>query len=39
MIPTAFEYERPVSLDDALVKLSGAGGADKLTAGGHSLVR
>ncbi len=38
MIPTAFEYERATSLDDALAKLAAAGGAGKLVAGGHSLV-
>ncbi len=38
MIPTAFEYQRAVSLDDALAKLAAAGGAGKLIAGGHSLV-
>ena len=38
MIPTAFEYERATSLDDAVAKLAAAGGAGKLLAGGHSLV-
>ena len=38
MIPTAFEYERATSLDDALAKLAAARGAGKLIAGGHSLV-
>ena len=38
MIPTAFEYDRATSLDDALAKLAAAGGAGKLIAGGHSLV-
>ena len=38
MIPTAFEYERATSLDDALAKLAAAGAAGKLIAGGHSLV-
>ena len=38
MIPTAFEYQRAVSLDDALARLAAAGGAGKLIAGGHSLV-
>ena len=38
MIPTAFEYARATSLDDALGKLAAAGGAGKLIAGGHSLV-
>jgi carbon-monoxide dehydrogenase medium subunit len=36
MIPTAFDYHRATSLDDALAKL--AGGNAKLLAGGHSLV-
>jgi carbon-monoxide dehydrogenase medium subunit len=38
VIPTAFEYERAISLDDAVAKLAAAGGAGKLIAGGHSLV-
>ena len=38
MIPSAFEYERATSLDDAVAKLAAAGGAGKLIAGGHSLV-
>ena len=38
MIPTAFEYERATSLDDALAKLAAAQGSAKLLAGGHSLV-
>lgn len=38
MIPTAFEYERATSLDDALAKLAAAGGTGKFIAGGHSLV-
>ena len=38
MIPTAFDYQRATSLDDALAKLAAAGGARKLIAGGHSLV-
>ena len=37
MIPTAFEYQRATSIDDALAKLQASGGA-KLLAGGHSLV-
>jgi aerobic carbon-monoxide dehydrogenase medium subunit len=36
VIPTAFEYQRATSLDDALAKI--AGGKAKLLAGGHSLV-
>ena len=38
MIPTAFEYTRATSLDDALAKLAAAGAGAKLIAGGHSLV-
>lgn len=38
MIPSAFEYERATSVDDALAKLVAANGAGKLIAGGHSLV-
>ena len=38
MIPTAFEYQRAASIDDALARLAAAGGAGKLIAGGHSLV-
>lgn len=36
MIPTAFDYHRAASLDDALARL--AAGNAKLLAGGHSLV-
>jgi carbon-monoxide dehydrogenase medium subunit len=36
VIPTAFEYQRATSIDDALAKLKASGG--KLLAGGHSLV-
>ena len=36
MIPTAFEYHRATSVEDAIRKLRDAGG--KLVAGGHSLV-
>ncbi len=36
MIPTAFEYQRADSVEDALAKLAASGG--KLLAGGHSLV-
>ena len=36
MIPTAFEYQRATSVDDAIAKLKAGGG--KLLAGGHSLV-
>ena len=38
MIPSAFEYERATSINDALAKLAATGGAGKLIAGGHSLV-
>jgi carbon-monoxide dehydrogenase medium subunit len=38
VIPTAFEYARATSLDDAVAKLKAAGGGAKLIAGGHSLV-
>jgi carbon-monoxide dehydrogenase medium subunit len=38
VIPAAFEYERAVSIDDAVAKLSAANGNAKLIAGGHSLV-
>jgi carbon-monoxide dehydrogenase medium subunit len=36
VIPTAFDYHRAASIDDAMAKLAAAGG--KLLAGGHSLV-
>jgi carbon-monoxide dehydrogenase medium subunit len=38
MIPSAFEYARATSLDDALARMQASGGAGKLIAGGHSLV-
>lgn len=38
MIPTAFEYQRATSLDDALKKMAAAGGGAKFLAGGHSLI-
>ena len=38
MIPTAFDYARATSLDDAIARLQAAGAAGKLLAGGHSLV-
>ena len=38
MIPSAFEYARATSLDDALARMQAANGAGKLIAGGHSLV-
>jgi carbon-monoxide dehydrogenase medium subunit len=37
VIPTAFDYQRATSLDDAVAKLQAASGG-KLIAGGHSLV-
>jgi len=38
MIPTAFEYARPKSLDEAFSLLAKHGDAAKVLAGGHSLV-
>ncbi len=38
MIPTAFDYQRASSLDDALARLQAAGGDAKFLAGGHSLI-
>ncbi|MGH9254917.1 MAG: FAD binding domain-containing protein [Vicinamibacterales bacterium] len=38
MIPSAFEYMRATSIDEALAKLKAAGPGGKLIAGGHSLV-
>ena len=38
MIPTAFDYQRAASIDDAIAKLQASGGRAKLLAGGHSLV-
>ena len=38
MIPTAFEYQRATSLDDALRKMAAAGSGAKFLAGGHSLI-
>ena len=38
MIPTAFDYQRATSVDDALAKLAAADGSGKLLAGGHSLI-
>jgi carbon-monoxide dehydrogenase medium subunit len=38
MIPTAFEYQRAASIDEAIQKLQASGGRAKLLAGGHSLV-
>jgi aerobic carbon-monoxide dehydrogenase medium subunit len=37
VIPTAFDYQRATSLDDALARLQASSGG-KLIAGGHSLV-
>jgi carbon-monoxide dehydrogenase medium subunit len=38
VIPTAFDYARATSLDDALAKLAATHGDGKFIAGGHSLV-
>lgn len=38
MIPTAFDYQRATSLEDAVARLQAAGGEGKLIAGGHSLI-
>jgi carbon-monoxide dehydrogenase medium subunit len=38
VIPTAFQYQRASSLDDALKKMAAAGGGAKFLAGGHSLI-
>ncbi|HXH25078.1 MAG TPA: xanthine dehydrogenase family protein subunit M, partial [Vicinamibacterales bacterium] len=38
MIPSAFDYHRARSIEDALARLAAAGGNGKLLAGGHSLV-
>jgi carbon-monoxide dehydrogenase medium subunit len=38
VIPTAFEYSRATSIDDALAQLKAANGDAKLIAGGHSLI-
>jgi carbon-monoxide dehydrogenase medium subunit len=38
VIPTAFEYHRAKSVDDALEAMGAAGGNGKFVAGGHSLV-
>jgi aerobic carbon-monoxide dehydrogenase medium subunit len=38
VIPTAFDYERAASLDEALAKLQAANGSGKVVAGGHSLL-
>jgi aerobic carbon-monoxide dehydrogenase medium subunit len=38
MIPPAFEYVRPTSVDDAVLTLAGAGEDAKVLAGGQSLL-
>lgn len=38
MIPSAFDYHRPASLAEALVRLAEAGEGAKLLSGGHSLL-
>ncbi len=38
MIPAAFKYERPATIDDALKLLSEDGSSTKVIAGGHSLL-
>ncbi len=38
MIPAAFDYFRPTSVDEALALLEQYGGEAKLLAGGHSLI-
>ena len=38
MIPSPFDYDRAMTLDDAVAKLAAANGGAKLIAGGHSLV-
>jgi len=38
VIPTAFEYSRAATVEDAIAKLGAAKGGAKLIAGGHSLV-
>jgi carbon-monoxide dehydrogenase medium subunit len=38
VIPTAFDYARATSVDDALAKLAATNGEGKFIAGGHSLV-
>jgi carbon-monoxide dehydrogenase medium subunit len=38
MIPAAFEYTRPASLDEALKLLAAGGGESKIIAGGQSLL-
>src|SRR5690242_5411245 len=38
MLPTAFDYLRPSSLEEAIKMLSDAGDDGKVLAGGHSLI-
>jgi carbon-monoxide dehydrogenase medium subunit len=38
VIPTAFDYHRASSIEDALTAMAAAGGNGKFVAGGHSLV-
>ena len=38
MIPSAFEYKRASSIDEAIVMLSESKGDGRLLAGGHSLI-
>ena len=38
MIPAAFTYERPTTLDAALTALAASGGSAKVIAGGMSLL-
>jgi carbon-monoxide dehydrogenase medium subunit len=38
VIPTAFDYHRASSVDDALKAMAASGGNGKFVAGGHSLV-
>jgi carbon-monoxide dehydrogenase medium subunit len=38
VIPAAFEYQRPSTVDEALGALAGAGGTVKVLAGGQSLL-
>lgn len=38
MIPAAFDYERPTSVDEAIASLQRHGDDAKLVAGGHSLL-
>jgi len=38
MIPTAFDYQRATSVDDALARMAALDGGGKFVAGGHSLI-